>query len=171
MPDTRPKLIEMATGHRTKAEIELRKKGQEALYTGEKFGETQQVKDNPVAHKEFLRLRRLYDKIPYVDALDQGAINRYCLEVSNRMRLAELSVTMEARLDGVADMTAAEVVALYKALSNIQTEQRKSEELLIKLEDRLLLNPTSRIRAVPKTPEKAPELSGVAAFRAKRVEA
>jgi|GEM_PF-3240715 len=170
MPDGRPKLVDMTAGHRTKAEKRIRKEAEQALYTGEKFHESEQVKKNAIAHKEYLRLKRLYDKIPYVDALDHQSVNRYCIEVSNQIRLTGLSEKMESKLDDCEDLDAGELVQLYKSIAGVISDIRKSAEMLIKLEDRLLLNPASRIKAIPKTPEKKSEASGIAAFRAKRAD-
>jgi hypothetical protein len=47
---------------------------------------------------------------------------------------------------------------------------QKSKELLLKYEDRLFLSPAGRIKSIPKTPQKKEKPSGIAAYRAKRVD-
>ena len=42
--------------HRTKAEIEDRKSAEEALASGEKLKERAEVRENKIAHREFLRV-------------------------------------------------------------------------------------------------------------------
>lgn len=42
--------------HRTKAEIEDRKSAEEALVSGEKLKERAEVRENKIAHWEFLRV-------------------------------------------------------------------------------------------------------------------
>ena len=149
--------------HRTKAEIEYRKQAEETLYTGENFKETKQVKNNKVAHTEFLRLKRLYSKISFVDALDEQVINRYCLEISNQFRLEELLDKLEDKLDD-ADIEPKHLISLAKSISSILSNINKSKELLLKYEDRLFLNPAGRMRSIPKTPPKKEEKTGMAAL-------
>ena len=71
--------------HRTKSEMKMREEGEKKLLTGQKLREHQEVKENEVAHKEFLRIKKLLEKIEKNDALYETVINRYC------MMLAECS--------------------------------------------------------------------------------
>lgn len=65
--------------HRTKQELAQREKAENALASGKEFKERKEVKENPVAHKEFLRLKALLKGIKKNDALYEPIINRYCL--------------------------------------------------------------------------------------------
>lgn len=65
--------------HRTKAELKQRKDGEEALLTGVALKERQEIKENPVAHKEFLRIRKLLKEIGKNDDIYGPVINRYCM--------------------------------------------------------------------------------------------
>lgn len=49
-------LDDEALSHRTKAEIEDRKSAEEALTSGEKLKERADVRENKIAHWEFLRV-------------------------------------------------------------------------------------------------------------------
>ena len=49
--------------HRTKSEMKMREEGEKKLLTGQKLREHQDVKENEVAHKEFLRIKKLLEKI------------------------------------------------------------------------------------------------------------
>lgn len=167
MPNGAPKLIAMTTGHRTRAEKEFRKEMETFLYTGETFTESKQVRENKIAHKEFLRLKRLYSKIVFIDGLDEQIINRYCLEVANQVQLQMLLDKMEARID---ECEPDNLVQLYKSISGVLSNINKSKGLLLKYEDRLFLNPAGRIKAIPKTPPKEGPKSGMAAFLAKRAD-
>jgi phage terminase small subunit len=152
--------------HRTKAEIDHRKKNEQALYTGEFFQESPQVKSNKIAHAEFIRLRRLYDKITYVDALDQQVINRYCLEVANTYQLQEVVNRLYTELDKTERFE--DRLRVYDLINKALAAQEKNKTMLLKYEDRLFLNPTGRMRAIPKTPEKKEAKTGMAAFMARR---
>jgi len=62
-------LSEEKKSHRTKAELDQRKKAEEALLTKIEFKEKRAVKNNPVAHKEFLRVKKLFIAIGKNDGL------------------------------------------------------------------------------------------------------
>ena len=49
-------LDDEALSHRTKAEIEDRKSDEEALTSGEKLKERAEVRENKIAHREFVRV-------------------------------------------------------------------------------------------------------------------
>lgn len=65
--------------HRTKAELAQRRDGESALLSGFKIKESPEVKRNEVAHKEYLRLKKLLCSIEKEDELYASVINRYCL--------------------------------------------------------------------------------------------
>lgn len=65
--------------HRTKAELEQRKKAEEELLTGVPLRVRPEVKNNPIALKEFNRLNKLLKKIGKNDAIYEVIINRYCI--------------------------------------------------------------------------------------------
>lgn len=79
---TPPKPFSVIVGekksHRTKAELEQRKKAEEELLTGSPLRIRPEVKNNPVALKEFNRLNKLLKKIGKNDAIYEVIINRYC---------------------------------------------------------------------------------------------
>jgi phage terminase small subunit len=155
-------------GHRTKAEIAHRKAAEKAMQTQPMFSESPQVRADKIAHLEFLRLRRLYAKMKFelVDALDQQVINRYCLEVSSTYQLQEMVARLTADLDAVEEFS--DRLKVYDLIHKANVALSKNKEMLIKLEDRLFLNPVARIRAVPKTPPKEEKPTGMAAFLANR---
>ena len=78
-PSKSSKIIDIeGKSHRTKAELNQRKKHEEATLSKIKLKEKQAVKDNEVAHKEFLRIKKLMIAIEKYDGLYENAINRYC---------------------------------------------------------------------------------------------
>lgn len=138
--------------HRTKKELEHREKVEQALYTGIKFKESPAVKADPVAHKEFLRLKRLYKHIEYVDGLDQQIINRYCSLVSQEQSIQEMINASDSN---------EEKIELFKQIN-------KTRDAMLKLEDRLYLNPTARVKSIPKKPPEKKEESPMKQFINKR---
>ena len=127
--------------HRTKAELEHREKMEKSLYTGTTFRESPAVKADPVAHREFLRLKKLYKNIQFVDGLDEQMINRYCLLISQEQKLMESD----------------DFLALHK-----------TRDMLLKLEDRMFLNPAARIKSIPKKPPEEEKESPMAQFMKRR---
>lgn len=138
--------------HRTKKELEHREKAEKSLYTGTNFKESTAVKSDPVAHKEFLRLKKLYKKIEYVDGLDEQIINRYCMLVSQENALHEMIAKSKHDV---------EKIELFKEIN-------KTRGMLLKLEDRLFLNPTARVKAIPKNPPEDNKSSPMADFLKRR---
>lgn len=65
--------------HRTKSELKQREIGEKSLATGTALKERSEVKSNPIAHKEFVRLNKLLKGIEKNDAIYEAIINRYCL--------------------------------------------------------------------------------------------
>jgi phage terminase small subunit len=137
---------------RTKKELEHREKAEQSLYTGIKFKESPAVKSDPVAHKEFLRLKKLYKHIEYVDGLDQQAINRYCSLISQEQNIQEM-INVE-KIDSIK-------LELFKQIN-------KTRDAILKLEDRLFLNPTARVKAIPKKPPEENNKSPMADFLKKK---
>ena len=135
-----------------KADLEHREKFEKSLYTLTNFKESPAVKSDPVAHKEFLRLKKLYKSIQYVDGLDEQIINRYCMLVSQEHSMQEMIA--HTKHDS-------EKIELYKEIN-------KTRAMLLKLEDRLFLNPTARVRAIPKTPPDEKKASPMAEFFKRR---
>lgn len=137
--------------HLTKAEIDHRRKMEKALSSGDsRITETAQVKADEVAHSEFMRLKRLFKDNNYVEALDSQIINRYCLEISEQHQLQNQLDQLHTDLTRVDEP--GDRIKLHDLIHKTTMSIYKSTDLLLKMEDRLFLNPSTRIKAVPKTP-------------------
>lgn len=147
---------------KTKAELEHREKMEQSVYTGEKFKESPATKSDPVAHKEFLRLKRLYKHIQYIDGLDQQTINRYCQMISQEKQLQAQFDDVQNEIDKCEKIE--KRLGLYDFLNKATTKLNQTRDALIKLEDRMLLNPSGRMKAIPKKPPEKKEESGMAKF-------
>ena len=170
MPNYSGMPILLAKGHRTKAEIKSRMESEKSFCTDEAFRESAEVKLDRVAHIEFLRLKRLYSKIGCTDALDQGILNRYCLLFAEYKSLLPALRDVVLRLEEAKfNGDSKEITKLYNMRIIVHAQIYKSEELLLKYENALFMNPLSRMRAIPKTSVKKEEApTGVAAFKARR---
>lgn len=134
----------------SKATIKFRQEGEKAMMTGGTIHESAQVKADHTAHIEYLRLKRLFTDKDYVDALDQSVINRYCLEVAGLARMQAMLDKLNTDLLQTEAMEAR--LKIYEMINRTNAAMHRSKEMLLKFEDRLFLNPATRIRAVPKTP-------------------
>ena len=141
--------------HLTKKQIEARKKKESSLNSETPYQPNKKVKNSPIAFETFGKLQKLYKKIEYVDGLDENIINRYCLltaEVDN------MEILLEKMNDAVDKCeTPEQMVSMYKSISGMGSNLNKSRDMLLKIEDRLFLNPTSRIKNVPKKQEAPPK--------------
>lgn len=132
--------------HRTKAELEQRRRGEEALLTGVPLRERTEVKNDERAHAEFQKINKLLKKIEKNDALFEGVVNRYCILTAeckefeekrerfyDRMKKLE---AMEHQLIADKEMTYSE---FYKTLGGFQS-QILSIDKQIQMKRRMLMD-------------------------------
>ena len=155
------KSILVLEGHRTKREIALRKQGEAGTLTGEGMRERPDVKADPDAHKEFMRLRRLFRKLEKDDAIYSQVINDYCLLHAECLAIAGKIDRIEADLDYLeeqrSEMDPLEYLqtrsALYDKELKLSAELDKKRDRKRAIEDKNLMNIQSALRSVPKKPE------------------
>ncbi|MCL6557389.1 MAG: hypothetical protein K6U74_01060 [Firmicutes bacterium] len=130
--------------HLTKAEIEKRKAVQ--IKTGQRtFKASEQVMTDPVALAKFKQLKKLFKDIEFVEGLDENLINRYCLTYSQLQDLLEYRAATAGALG-------------FDEMLKLDARIDKKQDLLIKMEDRMFLNPVARLKNVPKKePQKRDE--------------
>lgn len=154
--------------HRTKAELEQRRKGEEALLTGVPLRERPEVKNSARAHAEFQKINKLLKKIDKNDALFEGVINRYCILVSEceefegkreqfyaQMKKLE---AMEYRLIGDKEMTYSEfyktIGGLQSQIVSIDKQIQVKRRMLMDIEKENLMTIQSGLRSIPKKEDK-----------------
>ena len=129
----------------TKAEIERRKEAE--IKIGNKMIlASDMVMADQVALQKFQHLKSIYKGIEFVGAADETLINRYCLTFSQYQQLLEFKIKGK---NGRKKLTLDEVLKLDSRID-------KKQELLVKMEDRLFLNPVARLKNVPKKEKKKP---------------
>lgn len=139
--------------HLTKEMIADRQEHERSLSSGQKeYKPNKQVRKDPVALDMFKKLKKLYKDLEYVEGMDEMIINRYCTLTSESVTLEQLLVLMRADIDLCKN--ADERIQLYHAISGIVGKLTRTREMLIKIEDRLFLNPAARVRNIPKKPPK-----------------
>lgn len=139
-------------GHRTKAELELRRQAEKALMTGTRMRESEAVKADAAAHAHFRRVRGLMSAIGHDDAIHEQVINRYCLLLSECERLDQDAARLRAMAEEAG--TAEAAAQLYSLALRTDGEVQRKRSMLLAIEKENLMTVSSGIRAVPKTPSK-----------------
>ena len=149
------------SGHLTKREIALRKAGEAAALSGEPMRERADVRKIPEAHKEFVRLRRLLQRIQKADALYREVISDYCLLHAECMAIPARLDRIRKDLDYLEEK-AVELdpivyyklrAALYGHEAKISAELDRKRDRKRRIEDKNLMTLQAALRAVPEKRE------------------
>lgn len=134
----------------TKAEIQ-RRKDSEIKIKNKTFKASEIVMQDQRALKEFKRLKKLYKEIEFIGSLDEYIINQYCLSVSE---LDDLVVALNLARENMKAKSSAKRIKGLADFMAIDTEVRMKRNEIIKLSDRLYLDPVARTKNVPKKADK-----------------
>ena len=148
--------------HRTKAELKLREEGEKALATGVALKERPEVKNNPVAHKEFLRLNKLLKAIGKNDAIYEAVINRYCQLQGECAYYENTIMNLRQDLEELKENRHSMDVTEYYKLKNdieklIDSKDRQLQtkrKMLFDIERDNCLTIAAALRSIPKKAEK-----------------
>lgn len=136
--------------HLTQEEIADRRQQEAKLKSGiKKYSPNPQVEEDKIALAMFRKLQKLYKDIDYVEGLDENIINCYCLLHSEHSKLIEIRRELQGQIDE-AEHLAAKLTWLAQ-MANIDKSIDKKRDLLLKLDDRLFLNPTARVKHMSKS--------------------
>lgn len=162
-PPKPAKLIALeGKSHRTKKELRDREKAEAALLTGKVLKETEEVKNNEIAHKEFLRIKKLLRSIEKNDDLYGSTINRYCLLLAEcsdfekkREMIFERQKELEKRKD---DMEFSEYINLQndliKSMLALDKQVQAKRKMLLDIEKENVMTIAASLRSIPKKTEK-----------------
>lgn len=160
----------MAKGkkHLTKAEIEERKNS-EIKVGSSKLTCPSYVKNDSIAYKKWKEIIKIYKDIDFVSSSDVGLLSRYCMTFSEYENLIKIRKNIN-----ILDFNAEDEEEAYKALEEVpeyrvkyilkkieyilssdglltlESAINKKMDMLIKMEDRLFLNPLAKVKNVPK---------------------
>lgn len=127
------------------------KKHADKMHIGEKvFIASDEIREDEKALRKWNELVRLYKDFVFVTEVDQGTIEKYCLLHSEWFKL--LKDKKELQQENIS------MLEYYNKLDTLKIDSQlnKKLDLLIKMEDRLYLNPLSRLKSVPKKQEEKP---------------
>jgi len=149
--------------HRTKAELEKRKKEEAAFATGTPLKEKPETKKNLIAHKEFKRVTKLLTEIGKCDALYENIINRYCMVYAEcrgyeEMRdslLTDLAHLQDAFKEGEVDFLAylEKKNGITGSVNAIDRQLQTKRKMLMDIEKENIMTVASVLRNIPKTEE------------------
>lgn len=161
-PPKPAKIIELeGKSHRTKKEIRARKEAEASLLTGERLKESKEVKENPKAHKEFLRIKKLLESIEKNDDLYGRVINRYCLLIAECTEFEEkrekMEETAEKLEEHASDMEYEDYcrlkIDLSKQLIAFDKQVQAKRKMLFDIEKENIMTIAASLRSVPKKAE------------------
>lgn len=165
---TQPKPFSVLTSekksHRTKAELEARKKAEEALSTGIEMRERPEVRNDPVAHKEFKRIVKLLKNIQKNDGLFEGVINRYCVLYSEcadfekkREAFARRANELEEKESEILDNEEMSAKEYYSLVATMQSQVvgidkaiQSKRKMMLDIEKDNIMTIASGLRSIPK---------------------
>ena len=143
-------LVLEGKSHRTLAELEQRKEGEQELLTGQEM----QPHDDLTAEakKKFERVKELLKKIGKDDALYEDAVNEYAMLYTESRKLQKL-ISKETEAQNIA------------ALDRQLQAKRK---MMLDLQKEMAMTLAAALRMIPKKVEKVEKPTGIAAFKANR---
>lgn len=170
-----PKPLQLVQGHRTKAEKAVRGKAESELLTGVTMKESPEVKVNPIAHKEFTRVKRLLRSIKKDDDLYGNIINTHCLLVaeikemeSTRAQFLKTLEEFEAHADEMSSTEQLQMkMRLQGQILSLDKLLMAKRKMILDISKENIMTIQSALRSIPKTPEKQ-EKSKMASFLNKR---
>lgn len=172
-------LVAEGRKHLAKSDIEDRKNS-EIRFGDHKLKCPEFVKNDIIAYKKWKEITSLYKDFDFVSSGDSGLLARYCKSSSeyqdllnSYQRIKEIHYDMHD-LDEFLDETYEEneeekKLFSYKvkkqlrdmisvnALLSVEAAINKKMDMLIKMEDRLFLNPLAKVKSIPKKGKEEPE--------------
>ena len=160
--------------HLTKAEIEHRK-NTEIRFGNDKLVCPKHIKNDKIAYAKWKELIRLYKDFDFVASGDVGMLGRYCMAYSEYMDLLERRTTVCQLMPTVDDdeneiikdqldagnvhpkriqkmIEKYEYILSFGGIISLDKAINAKMDALVKMEDRLFLNPLAKIKNVPKKP-------------------
>ncbi|WP_202931068.1 hypothetical protein [Aminipila terrae] len=160
-------LVTEGKSHRTKAELNARKNAEESLATGVEIKERPEVANNPIAHKEFLRVNKLLKKIKKNDAIYEPVINRYCMlqaeckdfEEKRESFYNDLQELTEDKDDLISkdEMSLSTYYkhknAIQSSIINLDRQVQAKRKMILDIEKENLMTIAAALKSIPKKEE------------------
>ena len=158
---TRPKasavLASEKKSHRTQAELKQRKEAEKELSTGVAIAERSEVKNNPIAHAEFLRVNALLKHIGKNDAIYEPVINRYCTLQAECVDFEKKREKFNDNLDALMDSDTQDdtkyrlEAQMQKTIIDVDKQIQVKRKMLFDIERENCMTISAALRSIPKT--------------------
>ena len=152
--------------HRTKKELVERERAELSLLTGTTLKETKEVRTNELAHREFIRVRKLLRTIEKDDDLYGAIINRYCLlhaeciefkekreKVYEQMQNLEQSKDSFEANDDLKTYYSM-LITMQKNLLALDSQVQSKRKMLLDIEKENIMTIAASLRSIPKKSDK-----------------
>jgi phage terminase small subunit len=166
-------LVAKGKKHLAKNEIKHRKEHEIKLGSKELLCPAY-VKNDVAAFSKWREIKHLYSNVDFISSSDTGMIARYCVTYSEYLNLRERMkrinnihddgdnlenyIEDSDEFDNRIKKQLMDMIST-DAILRLETAINKKQDLLVKMEDRMFLNPLARVRNVPKKePEKVDPL-------------
>ncbi len=148
--------------HRTKAELNLRKKGEKALETKQKIKAKKEVKENKIAYKEFKRISSLLESIDKSDGLYENVINRYVMlyaecyefEIKREKFYENLNNVEMAYEKNMNEMSISEyfstINGIQKNIIDLDKQIQSKRKMMLEIEKENIMTIAAQLRSIPK---------------------
>lgn len=157
--------------HKTKSELKARAEAEAELLSGERLSERQEVKDNKIAHAEFLRVSKLMKAIGKDDALYSSGINTYCMlyseinELGKNMQQLDLTAgLLKESFEGLIDnreVCPDDIISFEKSYTRLVSQRislcsmiDKKRKMMLDIDKEYCMTLSAALRSIPKQPEK-----------------
>ena len=161
-------------GHRTKQELQDRRSAEAAIASGKQLTEEKAVAANPIAHKEFCRVKKLMASLDKNDALYSAVMNRYsllyseCAELSEQKeKLCKAAQTAQEAYDRIAEELSGEegldrterftkmITSLSRQLLSFDSQIMAKRKMMFDIEKENSMTVAAGLRTIPKETPKA----------------
>ena len=154
--------------HRTKKEITIRESGEQSLLSKKAMKMRPEVRQNPVAKKEYTRINAILKSIEKNDAIYEAAVNRYCIIYAECISLENEKHKLDKELDELVNdkerllednnMYLSEYYDMKNKIRNtfigLDRLLQAKRKMLLDLEKELAMTIAAALRVIPKNPEK-----------------
>lgn len=154
--------------HRTKEELKFREEMEKSTLSGEPLSERQEVRKNKIAHKEFLRIKKLMASIDKSDGLYSSGINTYCLLYAEIRELQEdiVEITFLAEqaretFHQIENVTGEQLISFTKQINKLLSQKTalmslidRKRSMMLAIDKENVMTISASLRSIPKTPQK-----------------
>lgn len=147
-PAKTAKVLQMGNSHHTKAEFASRERQEREMLTGDPIREDDATRQDPIAHKEFLRVTKLLRKIDKDDDMYGAEINLYC-QLKSEIAKSEAERARLYQMMETADDPKV-VVSISTRIGACDRMIQDKRKMMISIDDKNLMNVASALRCVVK---------------------